>query len=267
MIQRTCQRERSPDRCADGPADGAGTGGAHVAIIMDGNGRWAQARGRPRTAGHRAGAAAVRRVVEAAPSHGIAVLTLYAFSADNWKRPRPEVRALFRLLDSYLRTELAECTARGVRIEVVGRRDRLPASVLDAVRTAEATTSSGTVLRLRLAIDYSSRDALVRAAVQRPRTREEFARCLAPGADVAVPDVDLLIRTGGEQRLSDFLLWESAYAELYFTDVAWPAFDGAGLAAAMAEFGRRQRRFGGLAGDARPVARPVAQAVAQAVAS
>jgi undecaprenyl diphosphate synthase len=218
----------------------------HVAIIMDGNGRWARARGLPRSAGHRAGAAAVRRVVEAAPSHGIGVLTLYAFSSDNWKRPGPEVRALLRLLESYLRSELATCVEQGVRIEVLGRRDRLPARVRDAIGAAERTTAAGRVLRLRLAIDYSSRDAIVRAAAHAPGNRAELARRLEQAAVEAVPDVDLLIRTGGEQRLSDFLLWESAYAELYFTEVAWPDFDAAALAAAVAELGRRQRRFGGL---------------------
>jgi undecaprenyl diphosphate synthase len=219
----------------------------HVAIIMDGNGRWAQARGLPRSAGHGAGVSAVRRVVEAAPSRGVGVLTLYAFSSDNWKRPGPEVRALFRLLERYLRDELASCVKQGVRVEVLGRRDRLPERVRDAIAAAERATASGTVLRLRIAIDYSSRDALVRAAAHGPRSRAELARCLEPACDLPVPDVDLLIRTGGEQRLSDFLLWESAYAELYFTEVAWPDFDAAALAAAVAEFGRRQRRFGGLA--------------------
>ena len=218
----------------------------HVAIVMDGNGRWARSRGLPRSAGHRAGATAVRRVGEAAPSQGIDVLTRYAFSSDNWKRPGPEVRALLGLLESYLRAELASCVAQGVRLEVLGRRDRLPARVRDAIVAAERTTAAGTVLRLRLAIDYSSRDAIVRAAETGPQSRAELARRLEPVADRPVPDVDLLIRTGGEQRLSDFLLWESAYAELYFTPVPWPDFDGVGLAAAVAEFGRRRRRFGGL---------------------
>ena len=217
-------------------------GGIHVAIIMDGNGRWAEARGLPRTAGHRAGATAVRRVVEAAPSLGVGVLTLYAFSSDNWKRPRPEVGALMRLLESFLRTEAAACVEQGVRVEVIGRRDRLPPRVRDAIAVVEQTTAPGSVLRLRLAIDYSSRDAIVQAAAHAPHGRDELARYL--NRDGPVPDVDLLVRTGGEQRLSDFLLWESAYAELYFTDMAWPDFDGVALAAAVAEFGRRQRRFG-----------------------
>jgi undecaprenyl diphosphate synthase len=226
----------------------------HVAIIMDGNGRWAQARGLPRSAGHRAGAGAVRRTVEAAPSQGIGVLTLYAFSSDNWKRPGPEVSALMRLLESYLRREIALCVEQGVRLEVVGRRDRLPARVLAAIDAAERATAAGTVLRLRLAIDYSSRDTIVGAAAHAPRSREAFARYLAPAPDRIAPDVDLLIRTGGEQRLSDFLLWESAYAELYFTDLPWPDFDAAALSAAVAEFGRRQRRFGGLENAAQTAA-------------
>ena len=229
-------------------------GGLHVAIIMDGNGRWAHARRLPRSTGHRVGARAVRRVVEAAPARGIDVLTLYAFSSDNWKRPGTEVRALLRLLENYLQTELATCVEEGVRIEVIGRRDRLPAHLKNAIETAERTTAGGTVLRLRLAIDYSARDAILRAAAQAPRSRAELACLLAPPGLPPGPDVDLLIRTGGEQRLSDFLLWECAYAELLFTDVAWPDFDGDALAAAVAEFGRRQRRFGGLDGITHTIA-------------
>ena len=199
----------------------------HTAIIMDGNGRWAQARGLPRTAGHRAGAAAVRRVIETAPSLGITALTLYAFSADNWQRPRAEVQTLLRLFRAHLRTETARCVAQGVRLAVIGRRDRLPQVLQAAIGAAEHATSRGRTLELRLAIDYSARDAIARG-------------------EAPLPDVDLLIRTGGDQRLSDFLLRECAYAELYFTPCAWPDFDGAALAAAVAEFGRRQRRFGGL---------------------
>ena len=199
----------------------------HTAIIMDGNGRWAQARGLPRSAGHRAGATAVRRVIEAAPSLGINALTLYAFSADNWQRPRAEVQTLMRLLRVYLRNETARCVEQGVRLEVIGRRDRLPAVLRAAIVATERATSGGRTLDLRLAIDYSARDAIARG-------------------ETPLPDVDLLIRTGGEQRLSDFLLRECAYAELYFTPCAWPDFDGTALAAAVAEFGRRQRRFGGL---------------------
>ena len=199
----------------------------HAAIIMDGNGRWAQARGLPRTAGHRAGVAAVRHVVEAAPALGLNALTLYAFSADNWQRPRAEVQSLLRLLRTYLRSETRQCIEQGVRLEIVGRRDRLPVALRAAITLAERATASGCTLHLRIAIDYSAREAIARG-------------------EAALPDVDLLIRTGGEQRLSDFLLRECAYAELYFTPCAWPDFDGAALAAAVAEFARRQRRFGGL---------------------
>jgi undecaprenyl diphosphate synthase len=218
------------------------TDGMHVAIIMDGNGRWAQARGKPRTAGHLAGAAAVRRVIESAPALGIRTLTLYAFSSDNWKRPRPEVSALMRLLERYLRTETASCVEQGVCLRVIGRRDRLPERVQRAIADAEHSTAAGGTLQLRLAIDYSSRDELVRAAAQAPQSRDELAQWLSQ--HMAPADVDLVIRTGGEQRLSDFLLWESAFAELYFTPIAWPDFDRRALAAAIAEFARRQRRFG-----------------------
>ncbi len=213
---------------------------------MDGNGRWAQARGLPRSAGHRAGATAVRRVIEAALSLGIDVLTLYAFSSDNWKRPGAEVQVLFRLFERYLRTETASCVEQGVRIEIVGRRDRLSDRVRRAIDVAEQSTRHGTTLHLRLAIDYSSRDAIVSAAAHAPTSREALARHLASHAGPTVQDVDLLIRTGGEQRLSDFMLWESAYAELYFTPMAWPDFDEAALGAAVGELARRQRRFGGL---------------------
>lgn len=241
--------ETAPRGTEDGRTDRRGL---HVAIIMDGNGRWAQARGLPRTAGHLAGVKAVRRVVEAAPAHGIGVLSLYAFSSDNWKRPGPEVSALMRLLERFLRSEVASCVKEGVRIEVIGRRDRLPAPVLMAIVAAERATESGTRLCLRLAVDYSSRDEIVRAAAKAPCSRASIAQRLEPDPDRPVQDVDLMVRTGGEQRLSDFLLWESAYAELYFTELAWPEFDGRALTAAIAEFGRRQRRFGGLQ-DAMPI--------------
>jgi undecaprenyl diphosphate synthase len=198
----------------------------HVAIIMDGNGRWAARRGLPRVAGHRAGADAVRRVVEAAPDQGIADLTLYAFSADNWKRPPAEVAALMRLFARHLRTETPRLVKNGVRLEVVGRRDRLPAPLVAGIATAERATARGKRLVLRLAVDYSARWAI--------------------RAGVILPDVDLMIRTGGEQRLSDFLLWEAAYAELYFTDAMWPDFGTTELARAVSDFRTRERRFGAL---------------------
>jgi undecaprenyl diphosphate synthase len=213
----------------------------HVAIIMDGNGRWANARGLPRVAGHRVGVEAVRRAVEAAPGLGIKVLTLYAFSADNWRRPPLEVSALMRLLGHYLTQETTRCIANGVRLEAIGRRDRLPASVVRMIEEAERKTAAGSKLRLRLAIDYSARRAIQEAASQvRDESPEEWSKLLGP-------DVDLLIRTSGEQRLSDFLLWESAYAEIVFTQRMWPEFGPDDLAGAVAEFHRRDRRFGAVA--------------------
>ena len=215
---------------------------------MDGNGRWATRRHWPRVAGHRAGAASVRRVVEAAPALGIGTLTLYAFSADNWRRPRDEVRRLMALLRDYLRDEVARCVANGVRVTAIGRRDRLPATVVTAIQAAEAATAQGRRLHLRLALDYSARDAIVAAAcsTEAPLTREDFARRVT--GDGAPADVDLLIRTGGEQRLSDFLLWECAYAELWFTEACWPDFGPAHLGEAIQSFHDRERRFGGLGG-------------------
>ncbi|MDH3286012.1 MAG: polyprenyl diphosphate synthase [Acidobacteriota bacterium] len=226
--------------------------GLHVAIIMDGNGRWATARGRRREWGHRRGAESVRKVVEAAPGLGIRVLTLYAFSADNWKRPEREVRLLMRLFERYLRKESLELAANGVSLRVVGRRDRLAPEVVREIERAEAATAGGQRLELRLAVDYSSRQMLVEALRSaaldpvRDVARPEVAALLgeAMHAEGPSPDVDLLIRTGGERRLSDFLLWECAYAELLFTPVMWPDFDGAQLAAALGDFASRERRFG-----------------------
>jgi undecaprenyl diphosphate synthase len=216
------------------------TAGLHVAIIMDGNGRWATARGLPRLAGHRVGMEAVRRVVETAPSEGISILTLYAFSADNWRRPMREVSTLMRLLRLYLAQETSRCIAKGVRLEVIGRRDRLPATVVGMIEDTERKTAKGTRLRLRLAIDYSARHAIMEAAAKSPGAdAEEWSKNLGP-------DVDLLIRTSGEQRLSDFLLWESAYAEIIFTPRMWPEFGAEDLASAMTEFHRRERRFGAI---------------------
>lgn len=226
----------------------------HVAIIMDGNGRWATARGRAREWGHREGAKTVRRVVEAAPDLGIGMLTLYAFSSDNWNRPAREVHALMSLFRRYLRLEAEELAAKGVRLRVIGRRDRLPASVVRAVEQAEARTSGGRALTVRLAVDYSARQALLDAARASVRTvgpdMEDFQRLLGEainGAEEGAPDVDLLVRTGGEQRLSDFLLWECAYAELVFTPRMWPDFAAADLAAAVRDFRARDRRFGRVA--------------------
>jgi undecaprenyl diphosphate synthase len=232
--------------------------GLHVAIIMDGNGRWATSRGETRSAGHLAGADAVRRTVEAAPRCGIGILTLYAFSSDNWERPPQEVRTLMQLLRRYLLKESARCAQEGVRLEVVGRRDRLAPSLRAVIASAEALTARGDRLRLRIAVDYSARDTILRAAHElrgaaaaAPPSREEFARLLATVANHGrtVPDVDLLVRTGGEQRLSDFLLWECAYAELVFLHTMWPDFEARHLEEAVREFGRRERRFGRVAPD------------------
>jgi undecaprenyl diphosphate synthase len=227
----------------------------HVAIIMDGNGRWAVRRGLPRSAGHRAGIQAVRRVIEAAPDCGIKILTLFAFSSDNWLRPRDEVKSLMWMLRGYLRAETRRFIDSGARLIVIGRRDRLAANLRAEIRRVERATALGRRLTVRVAIDYSSRDAILRAAARLPAgrlpSREDFARALAPIAiaDSASPpesQVDLLIRTGGEHRLSDFMLWESAYAELLFTDLMWPEFGAKELKAAVDEFHRRERRFGAL---------------------
>jgi len=222
-----------------------------VAIIMDGNGRWAQRMGLSRMAGHRAGAETLRRVVEAAPGCGIGTLTAYAFSADNWKRPLAEVNALMALLAWYLDAEVPRLRADGVKLSVIGRRDRLPAMLVSAIERAERATAAGRRIWLRLAIDYSARESIVRAAehASRDRLRELLD---------AAPPVDLLIRTGGEQRLSDFLLWESAYAELVFVPTMWPDFGAADLRRAVQEFHRRERRFGGV-----PVSAPLGGAVAE----
>jgi undecaprenyl diphosphate synthase len=237
-----------PENTKAGPGDGI-----HVAIIMDGNGRWAQARGRPREWGHRQGAEAVRRVVEASPDLGIDTLTLYAFSSDNWKRPRAEVSVLMRLLQRYLRSEIRELALRGVRLQVVGRRDRLAPAVIEAMELAEEQTVGGEKLLLRLAVDYSSRDLLVEAIrasasasdIERQDLSVLLGKAMHGGGHA--PDVDLLIRTGGERRLSDFLLWECAYAELLFTPVMWPDYGGTHLAEAILDFRTRDRRFGKVA--------------------
>jgi undecaprenyl diphosphate synthase len=226
----------------------------HVAIIMDGNGRWATQRGRSRTAGHIAGARAARRVVEAAGRAGVRTLTLYAFSADNWRRPAQEVRALMALFARYLTREAERCATDGVRVQVIGRRDRLDPALVHAIEQAESLTRNGTRLRVRVAIDYSAREAIVSAAAQLddstpldPRAR--FADALGRAMHDEDPpgDVDLLIRTGGELRLSDFLLWECAYAELWFSDVLWPDFEGTQLRSALDAFAQRERRFGTVA--------------------
>ena len=231
------------------PTNFAKQSALHVALIPDGNGRWATARGLPRTAGHRAGIEAVRRTVEAAPGLGIGTLTLHALSCDNWRRPAEEVHAILGCIGEYLATETAACARGGVRVSVLGRRDRWPDELRATVEHAEEATAAGRRLHLRLAVDYSARDSLVAALASVPRgrlpTRLGVARALGS-------DVDLLVRTGGDQRLSDFLLWECAYAELLFLPKPWPEFDVEDLAAAVVELHRRERRFGAL-----PAARAV----------
>jgi undecaprenyl diphosphate synthase len=233
--------------------------GIHVGIIMDGNGRWAASRGLPRTAGHHAGVRTARSIVESAVRAGIGTLTLYAFSADNWSRPTPEVTALMRLLRRSLHTESKRCLENGVRLTIVGRRDRLPTTLRAAIADAESVTARCRNMHLRVAIDYSSRDGILRAAERysshvmrggaaEPLTRELFGELLAEVDHDPRPvrDVDLLIRTGGEQRLSDFMLWECAYAELYFTATMWPQFGEEELREALRVFETRERRFGGV---------------------
>ena len=223
--------------------------GLHVAIIMDGNGRWATRRGLPRAAGHRAGVASIRRIVDRALDHGIARLTLYAFSSDNWRRPSAEVQGIFWLLRGFLRLETKRLCQRGVRLQAIGRRDRLAPVVRTAIEKAELLTAAGDCLDLCVAIDYSSREAIARAAIgmtMLPEGEGLYQPILSQHLMRDNSDVDLLIRTGGEKRLSDFLLWESAYAELYFTDCMWPDFDEVEFDAALEEFYGRERRFGGL---------------------
>ena len=221
----------------------------HIAIIMDGNGRWANTRGRPRTFGHASGARAVKRTVEAARRLEIEALTLYAFSSDNWRRPESEVAALMALFRRYLAAETERCVENGIRLTVVGRRDRLGSPLRRAIEASEQATAHCRDMRLRVAVDYSARDLIVDAAARMdggPFTRERFAEAMAAAAHApdGLPDVDLLIRTGGEQRLSDFLLWECAYAELVFTPRMWPEFSARDLESAITEYQRRERRFG-----------------------
>ena len=222
----------------------------HVAIITDGNGRWATSRGLPRSAGHRAGAEAARGAIEAAPRLGIHTLTLFALSAANWKRPAAEVNAILRLLHEYLMAETTHCVNEGVRLSIIGRRDRIPATLREAIADAEACTVRGTRLHVRLAIDYSAREAIFNAACRFYKATElsqdSFSQVLSEVQRGGSTEVDLLIRTGGEQRLSDFLLWESAFAEFVFLAKRWPDFTAGDLGAAIDEFHRRERTRGGL---------------------
>lgn len=229
----------------------------HVAIIMDGNGRWATRRGLPRSAGHVEGAKAVRATVEAAARAGIQTLTLYAFSAANWQRPSTEVEGLMRLFRRYLFAETRRCMEQSIRVNVIGRRDRLDEPLLRAIEQCERLTAEGTRMHLRIAVDYSSQHSILEAA-KRARcsphlSPQEFQHLLhkADHSALASPAVDLLIRTGGEKRLSDFLLWECAYAELHFTDCLWPEFNEQHFQCALADYARRVRRFGKLTADQR----------------
>jgi undecaprenyl diphosphate synthase len=220
-------------------------GSFHVAIIMDGNGRWGLGQQMTRADGHRAGVEALRRTVEAAPDLGVTTLTVFAFSSDNWRRPAPEVTTLIQLLRAYIASDAARLVREGIRLVMLGRRDRLPADLMSEIAAYEAASAAGTRMTLRIAFDYSARAAIAEAAL-----------ALGPNASIEDLDrliagpcggpVDLMIRTGAEKRLSDFLLWESAYAELSFFDGMWPAFGADDLAAAIADFRRRQRRFGAL---------------------
>lgn len=227
--------------------------GIHVAIIMDGNGRWAERRGLSRAEGHRAGAEAVERVVSAAPALGINVLTLYAFSGNNWERPRFEVHRLMELFADFFRTGRSGWRRTGVRLSVIGRRDRLPPPLTEAIEAAEHSTRDGKQLHLRIAIDYSGQEVILEAArllQHRPAgSPQEFGRLMAAASHACAddPPVDLLIRSGGEQRLSDFLLWELAYAEIWFSEKLWPDFGPADLARAVRWFQARERRYGRLA--------------------
>jgi undecaprenyl diphosphate synthase len=223
----------------------------HVAIIMDGSGRWATRQGLPREEGHRMATDAVRRTVEAVGHLGIGTLTLFAFSGDNWRRPSREVANLMHIFEEYFRRDLPNWARAGTRLNVIGRRDRFAPQLQEAIETAEYETAAGDGLHLRIALDYSGRDSILQAARQFRRrsiqpTREAFGELLGEitNSGGPSPDIDLLIRTGGELRLSDFMLWESAYAELIFTDRLWPDFKGTDLVAALCEFRTRDRRFG-----------------------
>ena len=229
--------------------------GLHVAIIMDGSGRWARMRGLERPEGHRVGVETVRRVIATALDLGVSTLTLHSFSSGNWQRPPQEVERLFGIFEDFLFAEPTHWIGRGIRLSVIGRRDRLPPSLLQTIEYAESATSGCRNFHLRLAIDYSARHAILDAArrlnlaeaADSEAEQEQFARLIGQADGEAVPEVDLLIRTGGEQRLSDFMLWESAYAELYFTSRLWPDFTGEDLSEALKEFHSRDRRYGALA--------------------
>ncbi len=228
---------------------------AHVAIIMDGNGRWAKKRGLPRTAGHAQGARTVERILEDADHMGIRYLTVYAFSTENWSRPDSEVKALMNLLRTYMKTSLQKCARNNVRIRVIGDKSRLDSDLQTAIANLERDTAANTGIGFQIAINYGARDEITRAvrkAAEKVRkgemdpeeiTESLISDCLDTGG---IPDPDLLIRTGGEQRISNFLLWQTAYAELYFCDAAWPDFSKEELEKAVDAYNHRERRYGGL---------------------
>jgi undecaprenyl diphosphate synthase len=227
----------------------------HVALIMDGNGRWAQARGLPRSAGHKAGIVALRRCVKAAADQGIEVLSIYSFSTENWQRPKAEVAFLLELLRRFIRQDVAELHTAGVQIKIIGSRQDLDKSIVSLIEDAERLTAGNTKLKLIVAFNYGARQELARAAKVLAE-RVMGGQLLPANIDTGVfesvldtaglPPVDLLIRSGGEQRISNFLLWQCAYAEFYFTPVFWPDFDALVLGRALEEFALRDRRFGGL---------------------
>ena len=222
----------------------------HVAIISDGNGRWGTERGLTRTAGHRAGAEAAEKIIAAAPRLGVKTLTLFALSSANWARPAGEIRGILNLLHEYLLIETSRCIADRVRLSIIGRRDRLPATLKEVIADAEAATLHGARMHLRLAVDYSSRESIYMAACRFYKATqlspESFSNVLAEIHHGPPIEVDLLIRTGGEQRLSDFLLWECAFAEFVFLNKRWPDFTADDLAAAIREFRSRERTRGAL---------------------
>ncbi len=251
MPAEPAQRLTDQGSLASGKTGPAGP--VHVAIIMDGNGRWAKARGLPRSAGHKRGADAVKRVIKSAGNLGISYLTLFGFSSENWQRPESEVKDLFGLLRYYLENELAELHGNGIRLRVIGDRERLPPDTVKLIEGAEARTAANTRMILTIALSYGSRQEIVAAA---RKLAQECADGKIEAGDIDeaafgaslftadIPDPDLLIRTSGEQRISNFLLWQLAYTELVFTDTLWPDFGAAELEAAIATFRSRDRRYG-----------------------
>ena len=228
---------------------------AHVAIIMDGNGRWAKKRGLPRTMGHAQGAKVVEQILEDADHMGIRYLTVYAFSTENWTRPGTEVKALMNLLRTYMKTSLAKCAKNNVRIRVIGDKTRLDPDLQDSIRTLEEATKNNTGIGFQIAINYGSRDEITRAvrkiaqktAAGELRPEDITEETISDALDTAgIPDPDLLIRTCGEERLSNFLMWQLSYSEVYFTDTAWPDFTKEELEKAVDAYNHRERRFGGL---------------------